>query len=67
MIRCNNYNLFFRCKALLRQIMVDVHVQTKSERLRFISLKQNNMGAEKYILLQEAITNDAILNLNAFG
>lgn len=67
MIREDDFNVIQRCKQLAYQFYVDIYVKVKSERLRYISLKQTKLRTENYIHLQDAVSNDANVNPNNIG
>ncbi|XP_045536286.1 uncharacterized protein LOC106720810 [Papilio machaon] len=64
MIRENDFNIVSRCRQLANQFYVDMYVKVESERLRYISLNQSKLRAEKYIHLQDAVANDGHVDPN---
>ncbi|VDO52160.1 unnamed protein product [Onchocerca flexuosa] len=58
MIRENEDNHILKCRQLLHQYIVDIHVKIETERLIFIRLNQSKLRFEEYIHLRDAIVDD---------
>ena len=59
MLRPHSFNHWHRCMQLFSQFAVDMYVKMESERLAYLRTHQQELRAESYIHLRDAINNDA--------
>jgi hypothetical protein len=65
MLRSDSFNHWHRCLELFSQFAVDMYVKMESERLAYIRTHQQELRAESYIHLRDAVNSDA--NISELG
>jgi len=65
MLRSDSFNHWHRCLDLFSQFAVDMYVKMESERLAYIRTHQQELRAESYIHLRDAVNSDA--NISELG
>ena len=65
MVRVGEENHILKCKMLFLQFIVDMYAKIESERLRYIRCHQQELRAENYIHLRDAMASES--NPNELG
>ena len=67
MVRRNNFNSLLKSKKLFHQFAVDMYVKMENERLTYIRTHQNELRANDYIHLKDALEHDGNIDPNDLG